>query len=1003
MKLLSVSITFLFISLWCNPAFALPGEGEETKDPIIQNGKLFTPDQVASAARAQRKMAEVVCAGKSEDVVSYQLKNLMKVGLYNYCDQYKDDERFCRCVSEVTYENKLSDEDIKTFKEGLIADSKKNIALNSFKVLKEYKQENLRNIANKPLDLNTMKKLDSYSFNTCDGTHKLKTALSPYCSESDLLELKKSFSLALEECEDCEGMDIDNMPKDFSIRGQRTSGEDFLEFPQYWLSNQFIKQAKEDEFKVEEINKKYTSNSSKFKSIGDFQYKDIIENLASRIKKSWDDNDNNSETFSYQSTKEKRKDLALIVLINEHYLFKKLKGLPKQSFLYDSKKLKKDHDAYVDFFASKIPQSIFDRKSMSKTTIATLLESFLEEKHRESLDDKCRNLVKVFKTSCEEISKDNISFNFDEEVASSLRDKKYKINDKFKFDQLYCVEKNKVSTNLGISYLNNINFGKVGDILNRGKSSKNLFKKNLLSLTDGYLNIANFSSGASIDITGTLQSGGENFLIDVLLDDDEEEVGNLDFNVVKSGESNYSYDPFANENLKIVSTPSGEFKVVETKKGSFNQSARNQIILDDMLTRAIDSDKELAINSIREDIAKINERDSKASKISPDDEVKKSEVVDDNSINIKGNNKVLSDNEKFIAKEVDVSESYKSKSPTGENFGELPQDFNNISFSGRNFNTRNSQISDLNSSRFQREISDEEIMQARIKELEEKLTVNKPSGAAISEEATSAINPTKNSFANSDEPEEDNLELNKLKVELEKMKLQMAKSELEAKKKEPVAKKVTSTSSVNNLSVSNNLSPLERASTKGVVNTNTKRKSEKPANRSSASSVSQSRAESTSSSPTSSQSEVSSSSVASDPTASRSSSVASRSNRNGALLTATQVGDSQFSTPEASTEVSYQNFSEISSAGQNELEKLYSEFGTQLVTQAGTEVLLEKDEETGEIKVIEKESSSDEVVKKALSKRAPASTEKSAEEKKSRKRFSLQEFNQIIDEGVKEE
>ena len=100
--------------------------------------------------------------------------------------------------------------------------------------------------------------------------------------------------------------------------------------------------------------------------------------------------------------------------------------------------------------------------------------------------------------------------------------------------------------------------------------------------------------------------------------------------------------------------------------------------------------------------------------------------------------------------------------------------------------------------------------------------------------------------------------------------------------------------------------------------------------------------------------------------------------------------------------MSYESFKDVSSANQSELTKLYTEYGSAVVTQGGAELILEKDEATGVITVIEKvKLASKKKDTKAISKRTPASVKKAPKANSQRKRFSLDEFNDIIDNGVK--
>ncbi|GEM_PF-5937549 len=994
------AITFLFITLSFNNTWALPGERELVVDSVQQDGKLFTMKEVKAAAKEQRQMAQAICEGNREGIVSEQLQELMKVGLYNDCDKYSDEDKFCGCVNEISYKSKVSDKDLLEWKKKLLQTSKKNIALNSFKALKDYKELSFKEMGNLP-SLTKYKKLEeSFARKSCDSSKKLKKSISPTCTEDHLVELKESLSLAFKDCEDCEGIGIDSMPKINTTRGARTNGEDFLYYPTYLATEEHSKKIDSDEFFINRINKRLPKSQSKYTTIGDFQYRELIQDLATRIKDRWHSGKkseiNISQHLLKMDSKEKRKYAAFIMSMNEHFLFKDLPNLPKIGgrTLKTGNMLKMDVDEYLEYFDKIIPQGVFDKKELDVASIVKYLEGYLEDQFVNSFNKKCEELIEVLKQSCSAISdNDKLSFDLNKDSVEEVRSQYYP-NEKFKVDQMYCASTQK-------SNIPNINI-----------KSENIFDRNLLSFDEEGLMEFNFSSGVKLAVSDTLATGKNNWEVSMGMTDDsviENSYKNLNSAIVeKETFDQEKLFPLSNSPLfmeseggnedsedNFESTDDSSIGIIERAR----RSANGLVDVDELEKPKID---EISLP----EVPKL--KSSELSTFNIEEEAEKLAAMDD-TVNTENTDSTQTSDSSPQASDVDSSNSLSEKNermvqnPTGENFGTLPSNPDmNFSLPNNSFSSLNPNLNakDFNNSNI--EPTYQELMENRIKELEAKLSDNESLNNNEVSKVTGAGSTIESAFGKDEEENEDNIELNKLKLELEKMKLEMAKTELENKKKEATASSAAQSNNkqaVAEAPVDTKLSPLSRVSSNNSGSSKTKRSNSDTSSNSSSSTSSSVQASSESIQPISS----AASAPAVEVSTGRSIASPVKTNSTGALLSATEVGDGQLQGPSSNNVVSYQNFSDISSAAQNELEKLYQEFGSQVITKGGEEILLEKDEATGEIKVIDKSKEKIAKIEKKINKRSPASSKEKAEKKKSRKRFSLQEFNQIIDNGVKEE
>ncbi|WP_417336621.1 hypothetical protein [Halobacteriovorax marinus] len=1064
MKSVRTLITFLFI-IAAQSSWALPGEGSADPRLADENGDQYSVDHVKDSAQARRLMAQRICEGERKGVVDERLKMLMEVGLYNYCDQYEDEERFCGCVGETTYEEKLSDNELKEFEERLKAESKKNIALNSFKVLKEYREEKNREMANRPGMPSHSRFENTLSRQSCDDTKDLHRTLEPFCKESDLVELKKSLSLAIEDCDNCAGMDLDTMPQAPEARRRRTAGEDFLYFPTHWLNKEFSKQANADIFKVQEINNRNPDNFTKYKSIGDFQYKELVADIALRIKNKWSGTNFNMDSVLNQAMITKRQNAAFVMMMENYYLLQDIEGFPRKQYYYaNSTEIKRKVDDYLNFFMKQFPVGVFDKSTVDVGTIATSIEIFLEKAQNDKLNKKCQEIIDVMKTSCAAMSNEEqaLSFDFNADIAKKIRENHYSDN-KFKFDQLYCVAQDKSEPRVFESGLKRWGIGRVDVHEKLVSPGKKLFTETKLDINDGSLNTPVFDSGVSFDISDTLITGNHNEYLRFImpsteLTDEDESILDL-ANNYKGGKENGDFS-LGKDALRRYGVPQIYGNNYFGFNGSdyssshgygYGSSTYNGINISiDQFYKNIGTSPSQGSTSI------LDRNLGPTQEEAPEDVPPRAIIVDENTLEdvpgqvAAGSGNVPTQDDGTLSERSEASvsasdsfdangESFSSQDGSSEsrspasvtNTSNIESNPTNTAMRGQtqgsssmNFSMGNSFFS--NRSQFakneeeQRELSREEIMENRIRELEQR--VQESNSAAPIKAASSLSSETRisgSSFSKESKKGEkdDSLELTKMKVELEKLKLELAKSELELKKKNENIKAQNERAAASNTSAATTAAvegPTNKNifASRGKKSTDTHPTSARSSNsNSTTNTASSSRKESASASAPVSTSQSSSAtySGASAPSdggsfsGSVSSTGASSASSSGALLSATQIEDSQIRSNTGPSIVSYQNFSEISAANQSELSKLYTEFGAQVITQGGTEVILEKDETTGEIKVIEKDKTSAAVIEKVLSKKRAPASEPAPSEQNERKRFSLQEFNQIIDNGVKKE
>lgn len=1045
MNTLSAIKTFFFIILTTSSSWGLPGEGLEVEQPVYQDGKTFTMEQVRDAAKEHRQIAEAVCSGKREGIVNEQLQKLMNVGLYNYCDQYSDEAKFCGCVKEASYDKKLSDQDLENWHQNLIEMSKRNISLNSFKVLKDYKEDVIKEISNLPFTINYGKYPEGAGVKSCNNSHALMDALAPTCGEKELVSMKEHLALALKDCESCTNMDLSLIPKSGEGRDERTSGEEFLFFPGFLVQEEHSRKVVNGDFSLEQISKSKASNT-RYKSKGDLQYKVILEDIASKIHDTYRGRPIRRFGFGRVSDIEKTKNAAFVLHMNNHFILKDLPDLPRESSRYATGKVLAGIVAdYIDAIKLKIPSGIFNKSELSKEDIAKELEKYFIRERVKFLAKKCEKVVEVMKMSCSAMSNKNhqLSFNLDKDSAEKVRNREYS-NDKFKFDQLYCATKSK-SKKSKLNYITAKFFKNPNEELRKlSQNSKNLFDTNLLSLEQGHLNDIDFSPGVSNDLSVSLLRGRKSLDTEVAL------MGTEVLEGIVKGMTNDNLTDYYNDTSSFIKSNQKVDSLVPPLIASPSpfQSASDEDEDEDdialpltnseaseiLIESTVSSSKKAKSTSVRPDDGfrdignvsspKINELlKIEAPKLPMPTEVEiptlekplveesisievseKTEIAELNKEHMEGLDKIPNDNlmKENIAKNEEVLSN-----PTGENFGTLPENVNmNFNRNKSNFQSQASAFNSMNKVGATKELTNEEILEQRIKELEGQLSSNNIVNETKSSEVANKLNPTKNSFSKSEEDPDENLELNELKVELEKMKLQMAKSELEAKKKEQAEKSVAANKAQTQLPSSappanSELSPLARATANSSIQASNSKRSTSVASPSSSSSSSSSTVQSRSEASLPANSQVASPITTEVASAKALPSSTNRKASTGALLSATEIGESSFIGSASNNVVSYDNFSDISTAGQSELEKLYNEYGAEVITKGGIEVTLEKDEATGEIKAVEKPKRSvAESAKKKTIKRAPASTTKQA---KDRKRFSLQEFNKIIDNGVKKE
>ncbi|OUR99935.1 hypothetical protein A9Q84_02585 [Halobacteriovorax marinus] len=1008
------------------------------------DSKTYSEDEVKKNAEINFQLAQAVCQGKRDPVVSNTLNELMEVGLYNYCDQYEDQEKFCSCVSEVTYEQKVSDVEIKEFEKNLIKESRKNIMLESVQALALYKYETLHaGLSN----ANKGKKDYPNSAPSCKHNDEFMNSIKSDCSEEDLEEMSDILSDYTASCKDCsKEFSLDVVTNDIG-RGMNKSKR-FLSFAGQIMANRVSDLHDSlDFFKSKELLKiKGKKDSYSYNTTNELYERELKERIAEKIFAKWQGH--LEPTYRYfNGDVEKRKDVAFIDIIENSKIFKGVKDGPKSKMVLSELSLSSAVREQVDFFEGKLEISkVFVKKKISKAQILKSLDKVFNDYTNEKLSTTCENAIKVFKKSCREM-KDNskISFDFNDNAAK-FRDKFYSKKDKFKFDQLYCV-----ANDLGTQKMAKTSRRKKSKSMARARNhfrprmnidiagTGNIYHGDSLSYT---LTKADFSTGNTNLMHASLANGENNFEIKPLMElatsslslkhsdtentDDNNETDTNYNSYFKAGGNGYEGTDYGINadyttsftadwsKLSLGGYPSSSFPKTESyswesskikmnpdsnvvdrfkndlanNPSEFEGTLVNNEELNENLNKSVKADIQNstaeAMKNIEVDLNNSLNEGNIAESANLDSEATDS-VASSSAENTSANNELLNSDKEFKQND---SAQLNQQDFMADGMNSQSNYAGNSNFNS-NSNSQNSRFKAQGD--FKNKATDQYANDSQV-------DGKSNSNSASNFRSLSSVDTDSNTTTSKLETSRSALEVEKLKLELEKMKLDLAKSQSELKKvsieseEEVPVEVVKAKAPIKRTPIAS----ARKSSSKGFSSksqNDSPRKSGTSVSRGSSSSapstVSSTSNNSSFSNPTSSSSASSSSSRRSKDSQAQSSS-ASSAGGSSALLTATKAGDAQiFSSASRLEGNSFNSYAELQSADQDHLEKMYEKFGSEVVVadNEGQKLFeLEKDSDTGEIKIIKK-----------IAKRAPAALEKPLEAQKSRKRFTLEEFNQILD------
>lgn len=1013
---------------------------------LLQNSQndTRTEEEIRKADKENAQLAyaaKAVCVDKGHPIMTKTLEGLMKVGLYNYCDQYQDKARFCSCISEISYEENIETSEIEEFKEKLLEENRKSLMLESVKALTSYKEESQRAILT---NLNKNKRSYPYSAPKCVNVKKLKQSIGSDCSTEDLQRMSDIFDeySKSDSCANCK--------KTFSLgivpRNRHhgdTKIDRFLSFPGVAVAKKMNVDFSNDLFKTSELSQiegkrdRHSNNT-----INEIYEREVKQKLAQKIYEKWQGYTRTSYYF-IDGESEKVKDFSLLKILERSNIMKGAKSAPKAlgTHIMGPAGILSEVNHFVDEFEKQLEiDSAFDRKKVTKAEIMASLDEVFNKFGNEKLEAACETAIQTFKKSCKAMKDDSkMSFDFNQNVKA-FREKAYpKKEDKFKFDQLYCVA-NKMATrsmvtgstwidkmktgvpDLGIDlagnghpYINDkedIGIEKIDfttgvpdyyyDSMYTGKATGMIAVELPKDIFKNYMAEQNKESSKSDDIPSsevdygsyTIDYTGYPFSTSNKGDDkDYSEVNwnqklSLGGNYSTGGSNDYLSRTFkfgSLQNYQEDLTPSAvdRFKMDVKTEGSDVSALGNDDKSSVSKNDSKAADEKVSTTTVVPE--SINTDEGLIGPVQPEVEAVNSNVASDSA-----EIAVASSNEGSESQEFSEAGNSNQDSVNGvANQGQFPTEgidnaltnFNNNSNPQmQNFNSQFNRGREGQSNTIKAKGSDEQTT----RELKERIG----NRALATSESAEKVDSLSDSASD--------LEMEKLKLELEKMKLDLAKSKSELEKVSVESEEVKPAVEVaqqatqqvapaNTRRVPKKVSAVKKSSdTTRVSNNSSRGAASKGASVSSASNNSAFSQPAT----------ASSGSTTSSSTSSRASKESSGSTSgSGALLVATQAGDSQiFSSASKLEGNSFNSYAELESADQDQLGIMYEKFGTEVVVENvdGQETFeLEKDLSTGEIKIVQKEA-----------KRAPASVKEESTVPvvpTSRKRFSLEQFNRIID------
>jgi hypothetical protein len=958
------------------------------------------------------------CGGQINGPLSNNLKKLMKVGLHNYCDQYKNPEEFCLCVGEVTHEKKLTKEDLNEFKSKLEKENMQNLAYTSMKSLVDFKSLKVLS------EISSGKRNNDNKF-SCTSPVKFNESISDECGENELNILRESYKEYNSNCSEDKCLPnhkLSSVPRE-ARTNHLSENQRMFALAGKIASDESTRLIKSNYFNTEQIVR--VDGTDQFGTINGVQEYHLAGVIAYRLTEKYKfkaDYQNQYDIFN------KYNDIGLIESLSNFNLFKDdPRYFNSEAMFYTNKEQARSAiDKYLDYFAKKMKEKSkkTNLASMSSEELTSLLVEVFNEQTDKNVDSSCEKAKETFRKSCRAIKDKEIAFNF-EKNSDKFRDRNYK-GDKFKFDQLYCVSQDLNTDKISNKVLNEEGFYFFSD---RPEISYkvNQSKEPVDYLVAGRGDIDDYlwSTGLENGTIAGMLNGTRVYKLSYKADS----LTGYPFDPTDPAHNNDNLGPRLDNTAGMVPDFSGGygssfdwnlangFQADSEGLGRFVVPRRRTLIDIPVLPVAPASEIKIDRNQDLPDLL-INSAVSNS-------KVNTNEPVGPGSEEAVNTEPITADAPRAIIVDEDPA-------PTSEVFDSLETENNSVTYDGRDqegfsehstskpseenefdrndfSQNNNSFMNDLEFKKDERSDQSNNIKYSNI--AYENLKANtkkKEVSVADSKNGTEDIVDVSDDISKAKE----SLELQKLKLELEKTKLELANTENLIKQESVKATTPTSSKSTQAVAIPA-VQKYKESVTKSTSNSpRVNSASSAPARSVSSSSNSnfapstrrtqavepQVRTQTTSLNQAPS-TRTSSKSINSNDYVNSASTV-----KRGALLSASSVTNEQIlkDTNGSSNTRTVRSAEDLSSIGQETLKKYYEE-GAEFVVQDGelaqtveSETLqLEKDEESGEIKV----------VKKAMvAKRAPASKPiiEEIEAPRERKVFSYDEFKTILDSSREE-
>lgn len=430
----SIIFTLFFTSLSVSALYSdslLMSEDAKAQLKFYQTGTVILNDTGnAEKSSSIANEAYQYCGAKLNGPVSKNLKNLMKVGLHNYCDQYSDPADFCICIGEITYEKKLSKKDLNEFKNSLEKENIQNIAFTSIKSLVDFNSEKIL------ADISSNREVGRVAL-SCTSPKKFNESISDECSENELNIIREGYTDYNKNCDETKclpGHKLENLPNDARNK-VLSSNQKMFALSGHIASEESSRLVKNNYFNTQQIMK--ADSNFVFGTIHSVQQHHLATAIAERLKEKWN---RSSVRINSIDSYNKYHDTGLIESLKDLMIFDNVPGYdnPEAAFYSSKTSARKAIDSYLSFFESKIKgYAIQDLNLLSKNQIRNLVTKAFNKQTDLNIASSCEKAKNTFRKSCKMIKEKQIAFDFTDK-SSDFRDKNYK-EDKFKFDQLYCV------------------------------------------------------------------------------------------------------------------------------------------------------------------------------------------------------------------------------------------------------------------------------------------------------------------------------------------------------------------------------------------------------------------------------------------------------------------------------------------------------------------------------------------------------------------------------------